>query len=137
LLRFEPPAPLGYFLRDLLATAAEERADRNAESSFVGKAGFKRRRALPGFIARHLHARRGAEEVGKPRLREVGVPAITAEVVIEGPSVKMCHGNTKDRRREKRRLRRGGKRPETNYERSVSLPHTDHDLKQMHVNIIR
>jgi len=137
LLRFESPAPLGYFLRDLLATAPEKRADRNAEGSFVGKASFKGRSALPGFIARHLHARRGAEEIGKARLGQVGMPAITAEVVIERPSVNVCHGNTKDRRRERASFRGEEEKTADELRDSVSLPYMDHDLKQIHVSIMR
>jgi hypothetical protein len=101
LFRFESPAALGHFLRDLLAPAAEERADRNPESSLIGESGFKRGCPSPRFIARHLHACRGAEEIGKCCLGQMGMPAITAEVVIEGPSVNVRHGNTKDRRRER------------------------------------
>src|SRR6185295_6883178 len=97
---FELAPPLCDLLRDLLAPAAEERADGNAKGGLVGKPGLKGRRAVPGFVARHLYARRGAEEIGKPRLCQVRMAAITAEVVIERPAVKVCHGNTKNRRRE-------------------------------------
>ena len=98
---FELAPPLCDLLRDLLAPAAEERTDGNAKGGLVSKPGLKGRRAVPGFVARHLHARRGAEEISKPRLSKVRMPAITAEVVIGWLSVKVCHGNTKNRRREK------------------------------------
>jgi hypothetical protein len=94
-LRFESPPPPFDLLRDLFIPAAEELADGNAKCGFVGKAGFERRRAAPGLVARHLHARRGAEEVGKAPLSQMRVAAITAEIVIEWPSVGMCHGSKK------------------------------------------
>jgi len=97
-LRFESPPPLCDPLRDFFALAAEERADGDAKGGLVRKSGLKGRRAVPGFVARHLHARRGAEEIGKPRLSEMGVTAISAEVVIRWPSVRVCHGSTKNRR---------------------------------------
>jgi hypothetical protein len=97
-LRFEFAPPLCDLLRDLLAPAAEERADGDAKGGLVSKPGLKGRLAVPGFVARHLHARRGAEEIGKPRLSEMGVAAISAEVVIKWPSVYVCHGSTKNRR---------------------------------------
>src|SRR6185295_11638469 len=73
---FELAPPLCDLLRDLLAPAAEERADGNAKGGLVGKPGLKGRRAVPGFVARHLYARRGAEEIGKPRLCQVRMAAI-------------------------------------------------------------
>src|SRR5215218_2998622 len=97
-LRFELPPPLCDLLRDLLAPAAEERADGNAKGGLVSEPGLKGRRAVPGLVARHLRARGGAKEIGKPRLSEVRVAAITAEVVIKWPSVSVCHGSTKNRR---------------------------------------
>jgi hypothetical protein len=97
-LRFQSPPPLCYPLRDLLAPAPEELADRNAKRGFVSKPGLKGRRAVPGFVTRHLHARRGAEEIGKPRLGEVRMPAISAEVIIKWSSVGVCHCSTKNRR---------------------------------------
>jgi hypothetical protein len=97
-LRFELAPPPRDLLRDLLAPAAKELADRNAKGGLVSKPGLKGRYAVPGFVARHLHARRGAEEIGKPRLSEMRMAAITAEVVIEWPSVSMCHGSAKNRR---------------------------------------
>jgi hypothetical protein len=97
-LRFELAPPLCDLLRDLLAPAAEERADGDAQGGLVRKPGLKGRRAVPGFVARHLHARRGAEEIGKPRLSQMRVAAITAKVVIKWPSVNVFHGSTKKRR---------------------------------------
>ena len=97
-LRFELAPPLCNLLRNLLAPAAEERADRNAKGGLVGEASFEGRRAVPGLVARYLHARRGAEEISKPRLRQMRVAAISAEVVIEWPSVTVFHGSTKNRR---------------------------------------
>jgi hypothetical protein len=97
-LRFELAPPLCDLLRDLLAPAAEERADGDAKGRLVSKPGLKGRRAVPGFVARHLHARRGAEEIGKPRLSQMRVAAISAEVVIKWPSVYVFHGSTKKRR---------------------------------------
>src|SRR5947209_5706798 len=97
-LRFEsPPSPCD-LLRDLLAPAAEELADRNAKRGLVSQPRLKGRRAVAGFVARYLHARRGAEEISKPRLSQMRVAAISAEVVIEWPSVNVCHGSTKNRR---------------------------------------
>jgi hypothetical protein len=98
LLRFEsPPSPCDLFC-NLLVPAAEELADRDAKCRLVSQAGFEGRRAAPRFVAGYLHARRGAEEIGKRRLTQVRMPAITAEVVIKWPSVSMCHGSTKNRR---------------------------------------
>jgi hypothetical protein len=97
-LRFESPPPPCDLFRDLLAPAAKERADGNAKSGLVSQPGFEGRRAVPGFVARYLHACRGAEEISKPRLRQVRVAAISAEVVIKWPSVSVCHGSTKNRR---------------------------------------
>jgi hypothetical protein len=97
-LQFESPPPLCDLLRDFLAPAAEERADGNAKGRLVSKPGLKGRRAVPGLVARHLHARRSAEEIGKPRLSQMRVAAITAEVVIKWPSVYGFHGSTKNRR---------------------------------------
>jgi hypothetical protein len=98
LLRFESPPPPCDLFRDLLAPAAEERADGNAKGGLVSKPGLKGRRAIAGLVARYLHARRGAEEISKPRLSQVRVAAISAEVVIKWPSVNVCHGCTKNRR---------------------------------------
>jgi hypothetical protein len=95
---FELAPPLCNLLRDFLAPAAEERADGDAKGGLVSKPGLKGRRAVPGFVARNLHARRGAEEIGKPRLSQVRVAAITAEVIIKWPSVTVFHGSTKNRR---------------------------------------
>src|SRR5262245_46657939 len=89
---FELQPPLCDLFRDLIAPAAEERADRNPKGGLVSKPGLKGRRAVPGFVARHLDARGGTEEIGKPRLGQVRMAAITAEVVIEWLSVKVCHG---------------------------------------------
>jgi hypothetical protein len=61
---FELLPPLCDLLRDLLAPTAEELADRNAKGCLVSKSGLKGRCAVPGFVARHLRARRGAEEIG-------------------------------------------------------------------------
>jgi len=97
-LRFELAPPLCDLLRYLLAPATEERADGDAKGGFIGESGFKGGHAVPGFVPRHLHARRGAEEIGKPRLSQVRVAAITAEVVIKWPSVTVFHGSTKNRR---------------------------------------
>ena|SRR5215216_3361187 len=97
-LGFELASPLCDLLRDLLAPAAEELADRNAKGGLVSKSGLKGRRAVPGFVARHLRTRRGSEEIGEPRLSQVRMPAISAEVVFKWPSVKVCHGSTKKRR---------------------------------------
>jgi hypothetical protein len=97
-LRFESPPPPCDLFRDLLVSAAEELADGNAKRGLVSQPGFEGRRAAPGFVAGHLHARRGAEEIGKRRLTQVRMPAIAAEIVIEWPSVSMCHGSTKNRR---------------------------------------
>jgi hypothetical protein len=97
-LGFELAPPLCDLLRDLLAPAAEELADRNAKGGLVSKAGLKGRRTVPGFVARYFHARRGAEEISKPRLSQVRVAAIAAEVVIKWPSMGVCHGSTKNRR---------------------------------------
>ena len=97
-LLFEFAPPLCDLLRDLLAPPAEECADGDAKGCLVSKPGLKGRRAVPGFVARYLHARRGAEEIGKFRLSEVRMSAITAEVVIKWPSVNVCHGSTKNRR---------------------------------------
>ncbi len=98
LFRIESPSSLCDPLRDLLALAAKERTDGNPKGGLVSKAGLKRGRTSPGLIARHLHARRGAEEIGKPRLSQMRVAAISAEVIIKWPSVKVCHGSTKNRR---------------------------------------
>src|SRR4051794_32769843 len=57
LLRFELTPPLCDLLRDLLAPAAEKRADGDAEGGLVSKYGLKGRRTVPGFVARNLHAR--------------------------------------------------------------------------------
>lgn len=96
--RFEsPPSPCD-LLRDLLIPAAEELADGNAERGFVSQPGFEGRRAAPGFVAGYLDARRGAEKIAKALLSQMRVAAITAEVVIEWPSVGVCHGSTKNRR---------------------------------------
>src|SRR5258706_3369248 len=65
---FELAPPLCDLLRDLLAPAAEERADGDAKGGLVGKPGLKGRRAVPGFVARHLHARREVEALGTHRL---------------------------------------------------------------------
>jgi hypothetical protein len=97
-LRFESPPPLCDLLRDLLVPAAEELADRNAKGGLVSQPSFEGRGAAPGLVARHLYARRGAEEIGKVFLSQMRVAAIAAEVVIEWPSVSMCHGSTKNRR---------------------------------------
>jgi hypothetical protein len=97
-LRFESPPPPCDLFRDLLAPAAKEHADGNAKSRLVSKPGLKGRRAVPGFVARYLHARRGAKEISKLRLRQVRVAAISAEVVFKWPSVNVCHGSTKNRR---------------------------------------
>ena len=98
LLRYELAPPLCDLLRDFLIPAAEERTDGDAKGGLVRKPGLKGRRAVPGFVARHLHARRGAEEIGKPRLSQMRVAAITAKVVIKWPSVNVFHGSTKNRR---------------------------------------
>ena len=95
---FELAPPPCNLLRDLLAPAAEEGANGNAKGGLVSKPGLKGRCAVPGFIARHLHARRSAEEVCKRRLSQVRVAAITAEVIIKWPSVTFFHGSTKNRR---------------------------------------
>jgi hypothetical protein len=50
-LRFELAPPLCDLLRDLLAPAAEERADRDAKGGLVRKSGLKGRCAVSGFIA--------------------------------------------------------------------------------------
>jgi len=50
-LRFESPPPFCDLLRDLLAPAAEELADRNAKGGLVSKPGLKGRHAVPGFVA--------------------------------------------------------------------------------------
>lgn len=97
-LRYELTPPLCDPLRDLLVPAPEERADGNAQGGLVREPGLKGRRAVPRFVARHLHARRGTEEIGKPRLSQMRVAAITAKVVIKWPSVNVFHGSTKKRR---------------------------------------
>jgi hypothetical protein len=97
-LRFELAPPLCDPLRDFLAPAAEERADGDAQGGLVRKPGLKGRRAVAAFVARHLHACRGAEEIGKTRLSQMRVAAISAEVVIKWPSVNVFHGSTKKRR---------------------------------------
>lgn len=97
-LPFESPPPPCDLFRDLLAPAAEERADGNAKSRLVCQPGLKGRSAVAGFIARYLHARRGAEEISKLRLSQVRVAAISAEVVFKRPSVGVCHCSTKNRR---------------------------------------
>jgi hypothetical protein len=94
-LRFELASPPCDLLRDLLAPVPKELADRNAKGGLIGESGLKGGQTVPGFVTRHLHARRGAEEIGKFRLSEVRMPAITAEVVIKWPSVSVCHGSTK------------------------------------------
>jgi hypothetical protein len=97
-LRFESPTPLSNPLRNLLAPVAEERADGNAKGGLVSQPRLKGRRAVAGFVARYFRARRGAEEISKARLTQVCVAAISAEIVIEWPSVSVCHGSTKNRR---------------------------------------
>jgi hypothetical protein len=97
-LRFELAPPLCDLLLDLLVPAAEERADGDAKGGLISKSGLKGGSAVPGFVARHLHARRGAEKIGKLRLSQMCVAAITAEVVIKRSSVYGFHGSTKKRR---------------------------------------
>jgi hypothetical protein len=97
-LRFESLPPPCDLFRDLLAPAAKECADGNAKSGLVSKPGLKGRGAGAGFVARYLYARRSAEEIGKFRLAQVCMPAISAEVVIKWPSVNVFHGSTKKRR---------------------------------------
>jgi|SRR5215210_986781 len=144
-LGFELASPLCDLLRDLLAPAAEELADRNAKGGLVSQPGLKGRRAVPGFVARYLHARRGAEEIGKPRLSQVRMPAITAEVVIKWPSVKVCHGNTKNRRLTGSSVESGyvsgnfgrEERPERNSEGLFCTQQKSHDLNPNYPYSIR
>src|ERR1700674_3143141 len=95
-----PPA-LGDPRLDLSVTPAEELRDRLSEGSLISKPGLKGGRAISCFVARHHGARRGAEKIGKLRLREVRVAAVAFEIVGYGPSVEMHHGDMKNRRRER------------------------------------
>jgi hypothetical protein len=131
---FEHEPPLCDPLRDLFAPAPEERADRNAKRGFVSEPGFEGRSAVPGFVARHLHACRGAKEIGKSRLSQMCVAAITAKVIIEWPSVKVCHGSAKNRRLagssvESETFREGGKFSGRQTSGENLGERTTHDLK--------
>src|ERR1700680_4401050 len=126
-----PPASSNSRL-DLFVAPAEELRDRLAEGSLISEPGLKRGSAVSCFVARNHGARRGAQKVGKLRLREVRVAAVALEVVGYGPSVEMHHGDMKNRRRERgvgKQAKPGGRRGRTLSGRRQ----TTHELTQNHV----